>query len=188
MPPPRFLQRIHAQPLHSIYSRFITPTMHPHSSLARAIHCPLLLRALPAAKLIKAFPIQSLRCLCRALRINAVPLLNQTVPSLSATLPSASSQCPHISMQFLTSPWPCESLPRVALPLPNPSMLRLYPSQCICTLPRPFASSPSRSGLCCFGAVQRFGCSVRHHYQPQQCSALASLCRSEQCVTPASRN
>ena len=146
---------------------------------------PLLPRSLPAAKLITALSIQALHCLCRALRINAVPLLNQTVPSLSATLPNSPvpshlDAIPHFALaalgfavQSLTLPWPCGALPFVTLLLP-------------------FASSPSRSGLCCFGAVQRFGCSVRHHYQPQQCSAPANPFTSrplhsnpDPCIAPA---
>ena len=185
MPRPRFSHRILAQPPHSIYTRFITPTMHPHSSLARAIHClccsdhcrpPSSSKRYPSSPCVaSAVPCESMPC----------PLLNQTVPSLSATLPispvpSHLTAIPHFALaalgfavQSFTLPWPCGALPFVTLLLP-------------------FASSPFRSGLCRIGTVQVSAVLCPLHCQSHQCSAIATpFCstpprfRAQRAISPA---
>lgn len=114
MPRPRFSHRILAQPPHSIYTRFITPTMHPHSSLAWAIHC------LCCSDHCRP-PSSSQRCPSRLCVAPTVPCESMPCPCLTkqcqaSAQPCRSPRCPHISMQFLTSPWPRLALHSRPLP------------------------------------------------------------------------
>jgi len=165
-------------------------------SLVSSMHCPLLHRPLPTAV---PNPSHRRRLLCQAHQIVThqgfafavlfesmpCPLLNQSVPSTRATLPSAPSQCLHFTSPCSSSRRPGRAGLCRSAPLPQPRRTLQFFS-----LPRPCASSPSRSGLYRHGALQPTAVlftrnsyprnSMPPQFQPYQCSAVAP---ADHCVT-----
>ena len=167
MPRPRFSHRILAQPPHSIYTRFITPTMHPHSSLAWAIHClccPDHCRP----------PSSSQRCPSR--------------PCIASAVPCESMPCPCLTKQCQASAQPCRSPRHNALTSPCSSLLS--PGRAgLCRA----SSCPCLTHQCCAYTKRSVSVLCRdrsHRRRPDQVCAVSVLYRDSavQCAIITNHN
>ena len=192
MPPPRFSQRIHAQLLLCFPTQgrrivFLFDSSPPqcipiHLSPGPyiALCCPDHCRPPCSSDRYPSMP-----CVASAVPCESMPCPCLTKQCQASAQPCRSPLCPHSSLQFLTSPWPRGALQSFTLPWPCPGLalaVRLsavrHPAPAIRIVAVPIRAVPYRY-------CPNLGCSVLRHYQPDQCSAPAPLCISEQCVTPA---